>query len=248
MVKIIPRPRRPLPERPVLIQSEELVLEGLYINRKREGRATPVLLNAPHPQFGGSMDSPVINEIAYALSREKVSSLRFNYRGCGGSQGVYEGGPGEMLDVAAASKFLLETYYEEAEFRKESKKGVVINAPFSIAGFSFGSWVGFNNALKKTYPHKNLERLLLVAPPLEKPEYDYSNLPKLKMEVGILVGERDTFCKIKTLENFLQQLEKKHPKWRRPQTYFVKNASHFFVQGLSEAGEAAAQFLTKGRF
>lgn len=248
MVKIIPRPRRPLPERPVLIQSGDLVLEGLYINRKREGLATPVLLNAPHPQFGGSMDSPVINEIAYALSREKVSSLRFNYRGCGGSQGAYEGGPGEMKDEEAASRFLLETYYDAPKDRKETKKGVVISAPFSVAGFSFGSWIGFNNALKKTYPHKHIERLLLIAPPLEKSEYDFADLPKLKVEVGILVGERDTFCKVKTLENFLAKLEKKHPKWQRPQTFFVKNASHFFVQGLSEAGEAAAQFLTKGRF
>lgn len=234
MVKITPRPRRPLPERPVLIQSGELVLEGLYIRKNSEDM--PALLSSPHPQFGGSMDSPYINELAYALARAEVASLRYNYRGVGASQGQWSEGKGELEDLAAAADVLLETFY--AEQNEPAARDLV------LAGYSFGSWLSLRQALND----RRVQRLLLVAPPINKEGYDFSALPNLRMQVGILVGDKDTFCPTKVLEKFLRDLSKKHPKWKPPEVYIVPEASHFFVRGLSNAGAAGARFLRTGHF
>lgn len=61
-------------------------LEGLY----HRGRADPAVLFAPpHPARGGGMESPVIAELAWALTRAGHPTLRFNYPGVGASAGDF---------------------------------------------------------------------------------------------------------------------------------------------------------------
>src|SRR5688572_5794068 len=93
-------------ERMIPVRSGELHLEGLY----HRGRLLPpCVVAAPHPQQGGSMDSPVVAELAWAITRAGHATLRFNYRGVGASQGSFSGGPGEIDDLEAAVDQLEET-------------------------------------------------------------------------------------------------------------------------------------------
>src|SRR4051812_21117936 len=83
------------------------LLEALF----HEGRApVPCVIAAPHPVFGGSMDSPVCAELAWAISRKELATLRFNYRGVGGSQGAgHQTQPHashELSDLRAAVKLM----------------------------------------------------------------------------------------------------------------------------------------------
>ena len=59
------------------------------------------LILHPEPNQGGSMN----NKVAYAMYHEfrnrGFSVLRFNFRGVGRSEGIYEGGEGELADAAA---------------------------------------------------------------------------------------------------------------------------------------------------
>ena len=41
----------------------------------------------PHPQYGGDMDNSVVRAVAAALEASDCATLRFNFRGVGGSQG-----------------------------------------------------------------------------------------------------------------------------------------------------------------
>lgn len=71
-------------ERPTLIPVGELVLEGVaHRGTKRPG----VLVLPPPAVEGGGMDHVVGAEVAYAVTRAGHSTVRFNYRGVGGSQG-----------------------------------------------------------------------------------------------------------------------------------------------------------------
>ena len=51
-------------------------LEGLYI-AGRDDDAVAVIVAAPHPLYGGSMETPVVNEVAYAAREVGLASLLY---------------------------------------------------------------------------------------------------------------------------------------------------------------------------
>jgi alpha/beta superfamily hydrolase len=84
-------------ERPTLIPSGDVMLEGL----SHRGRLKPGLLIVPPPLAeGGSMDSVIAAEVAFAAAQAGFPSLRFNYRGVGASQGIASGVAAEWLHDA----------------------------------------------------------------------------------------------------------------------------------------------------
>ena len=46
----------------------------------------------------------------------------------------------------------------------------------------------------------------------------------------------------------LETWQAKHPKWPGAQVHYLPDASHYFVKGLSEMGQLAADFLQGGQF
>jgi alpha/beta superfamily hydrolase len=86
-------------ERSVAVKSGELSLDALY---HRGRRAPPCAIASPHPTLGGSMTVPVVNELAWTLTRAGFPTLRFDYRGVGGSQGKsrHAAGAGRVGDIA----------------------------------------------------------------------------------------------------------------------------------------------------
>src|SRR2546422_11402357 len=76
-----------------------MVLSGQYLERSvvvgeldalyhRGTREPPCVIAAPHPALGGSMLSPVVAELAWALTRAGHPTMRFDYRGVGASRGA----------------------------------------------------------------------------------------------------------------------------------------------------------------
>ena len=134
-------------ERAVAIPLEggEQALEGIFIAGVDDD-AMGVVVAAPHPLYGGSMDSPVVNEIAYAARKAGLASLRFNWRGVGASAGVISGEADDAdADYRAALQHLLETV-----------PGAVV-----AAGYSFGAAA----AVRVAAGEPRIRRLLLLAPP-----------------------------------------------------------------------------------
>src|SRR3989440_8920252 len=66
-------------------------LDALYHRGRRD---PPCAIAAPHPALGGSMLSPVVAELAWALTRAGHPTVRFDYRGVGASRGVPRHGVG----------------------------------------------------------------------------------------------------------------------------------------------------------
>jgi alpha/beta superfamily hydrolase len=82
-------------------------LEARYSKAAPATGVTAVLCH-PHPQFGGTMNDPVLGALESALLSSGISSLRFNFRGVGGSEGKYGDGVGEIDDVVAVTAWVRE--------------------------------------------------------------------------------------------------------------------------------------------
>ena len=98
----------------------------------------------PHPQFGGTLDNKVVQTLARALVQLGYTSLRFNFRGIGASQGAWDEGRGEIDDAVAV-------------IAAQRAPGQVL----VLGGFSFGGYVASQAATRLTEP---AERLVLVGP------------------------------------------------------------------------------------
>jgi len=207
-------------ERAVTIPFEhgDGALEGLYIAGV-DADAVGVVIAAPHPLYGGSMDSPVVNEIAYAAREAGLASLRFNWRGVGASAGTVSGERSDAeSDYRAALTHLLETV-----------PGVVF-----AAGYSFGAAAAASVAVGES----RVRRLLLVAPPPVL--LDPTALGEFAGRLQLVVGSNDAVAAASELEEIAASL---------PRAIFtaIPDADHFFSQGLAAFGRSArSAFATSG--
>src|SRR3984893_12000890 len=92
----------------VIINGPEGRIEGRY-HHARVPAAPMALVLHPHPQHGGTMNNKVVYTLYQCFVRRGFSTLRFNFRGVGRSQGSFDRGEGELSDAASALDWL-QTY------------------------------------------------------------------------------------------------------------------------------------------
>lgn len=203
-------------ERPAIITTpwEDLVLEGLYHRGEKD---PPVVIAPPHPMLGGSMDAPVCNEVAFACYKEDHPSLRFNYRGVGGSRGEISPDLGDAVsDYRSALHFLLES--------ANAEKAVV-------AGYSYGAMAAAKVAMEKP---EQVEAVILIAPPVAR--LDCAWMAGLEAEGLILAGEKDTYGSPRDVRTLFEH----HTGLA---VEIVPEADHFFSSGLGEVGRQIRLWL-----
>jgi alpha/beta superfamily hydrolase len=97
--------------------------------------------------------------------------LRFNYRGVGRSQGVFDNGQGELSDAAAALDWM---------------QSFNANATSCwVGGFSFGAWIGMQLLMRRP----EIDGFISVAPPANG--YDFTFLAPCPSSGLILHGSDD---------------------------------------------------------
>jgi len=97
----------------------------------------------PHPLFGGTMDNKVVQTLSRAYVQSGWDCVRFNFRGVGHSEGVYDEGRGETEDALEALAQL-------------APQGAL-----AVAGFSFGAFVACQ-LIARLWPTERLQKILLV--------------------------------------------------------------------------------------
>jgi alpha/beta superfamily hydrolase len=196
------------------VPGEDLALEGLYVAAK--GRDAPgAVLAPPHPLYGGSMESPVLNELAHACDRAGIATLRFNWRGVGASAGRPSGSRDDAdADYGAALEQIAQT----------------VGGPLVAGGYSFGAAA----ALRATAAEPRVTRLVLVAPPPAL--LDRAALARFAGRTLVLAGERDALAPAAELAAVAATSE-------RIELVVVPEADHFFAFGLAEIGKRTLSFL-----
>ena len=190
-------------EEKVYFHSAGVKLEGLLSNPEAFSAKGGVVFCHPHPQHGGEMHNPVITSGVQGAYEAGFSTLRFNFRGVGESEGTYSGGIGERGDVLAAVDYLSAVFGDR-------------DRPLVLMGYSFGAWAGMPVAVRDA----RIEGMVLVAPPLEM--YDFDFLKGCKKKKQIVAGSEDPFCPPPLIEKWYQSLD--DPK----SLTILQGADHFF--------------------
>ena len=102
------------------------------------------LVAHPHPLMGGTMDNKVAQTMARAFNQLGYISVRPNFRGVGGTEGVHDDGVGELEDLLHVTDWM-QTPSSWGTFEATANQSWVANAntlPLVVSGFSFGSFVG----------------------------------------------------------------------------------------------------------
>jgi alpha/beta superfamily hydrolase len=189
-------------------------LEGIFV-AGAAGSDRGATVAPPHPLYGGSIESPVLNEIAYACTKTGTASLRFNWRGVGASTGVPSGDVEDAdLDYRAALTHMGET----------------VVGPIVACGYSFGAAA----AARVAIDDRRVDRLILVAPPPAM--LPPGSFERLARPVLVLVGENDSLVEPASLRKLTAaaggvQLE------------VIPMADHFFGAGLADLSRLAASWL-----
>jgi alpha/beta superfamily hydrolase len=184
-------------EEAVMFRSDGNHLEGLLHRQSEKG----VIVTHPHPLYGGNMHNPVVHAILAAFRNNDFSTLRFNFRGVGKSQGHHDYGAGEVADARQALSFF-------------SKQGI---RQMVLAGYSFGAWV---NATIPSQETSAIE-MILVSPPVALMDFSaVSGIPSLKL---VISGSRDDIAPVEPIRKML-------PAWNADAAFeIIRGADHFYA-------------------
>lgn len=201
-------------ERPFQFFSDGLQLQGLL---HRQSAKHAVVLTHPHPLYGGDMNNHVVEIIRRAYAKSGYTTLRFNFRGTGGSQGRYDDGKAEQGDVRAAVSLLKDEGVEQVD----------------VAGYSFGAWVSAL-AFCAGLPAK---RLTMVSPPVAFIDFtQIGELPDLHL---VVTGSRDDIAPSAVIVELL-------PRWNpRVTLNIVEGADHFYTDCGKQLEQTLAARIEK---
>ena len=174
----------------------------------------------PHPLYGGDMDNPVVIRAAEVAQAAGYATLRFNFRGAGGSEGAHDKGRGEQDDVTGG---------DGGARRPVCPPG----AGSGCIGYSFGAAM----AARATRPGAPDAPLGLIAPPLGMYDFDFlqGELPAEPGRLLLVAGTADSYCPVEALHRLaaLTSAEER----------IIEGADHFFFGKLYPLGEAIGAWL-----
>ncbi len=196
--------------------SGEGALEG-HFTTGSEGNERGAVIAPPHPLYGGSLDSPVVAELAWACGRVGLATLAFNWRGVGASAGEPSG---EVRcaddDYASALAHLEQT----------------VQGPLVACGYSWGAAA----AARAVPGRERVSHLILVAPPASM--LDATRLAAFPGPILVVSGEADALAPPDDLAPLVAETP-------GAELVRVPEADHFFGAGLAEISRAAAEWLER---
>lgn len=204
----------------IIFNGPEGRIEGRYHHSDKKKAPAAVILH-PHPLHGGTMNNKVAYNLYHAFARNGFSTLRFNFRGVGRSQGKYDSGIGELSDAAAALDWL--------QMQNPNASS------FWVSGFSFGAWIAMQLLMRRP----ELDGFISAAPPANK--YDFNFLSPCPAHGMIIQGENDNIVS----ENEVAKLAEKLSKQKNAgiQYRVVGNTCHFFKNKLDELNIIIDEYL-----
>ncbi|MEX2123713.1 MAG: alpha/beta fold hydrolase [Woeseia sp.] len=189
-------------------------LEALLESPQDGAAAASAVVCHPHPEHGGTMQNKVVHTLARAFIAKGFSTLRFNFRGVGQSEGKFDDGQGELLDALAAVQAMKD--------RGRMK--------LWVAGFSFGAAIAIRAAAEA-----RADGLVSVAPAISR--ISLASGPPPQCPWLIVQGDRDELVDVADTIEWANGLEP------GPELQIFQETEHFFHGKLAKLRDAVESFI-----
>jgi hypothetical protein len=160
------------------------------------------------------MQNKVVTTTARAMKDLNIPSIRFNFRGVGNSEGVFDHGIGESADMISLCKEIL---------------AINPNMQFILTGFSFGSFVSYRAACEIP----NI-LLLSIAPPV--PRFDFKFQKPLSKAWHIIQGNADEVVEPELVVHFAKE--------QQLPLHIFSHTGHFFHGKLLDLRDKIQEIIT----
>ena len=196
-------------------------IEGKYFQSKNPKAPIAVVMH-PHPQHGGTMNNKVTYRVFESFARCGFTVLRFNFRGVGNSEGVFDNGLGELADAAASLDWLHAQHPDTPEIW--------------ISGFSFGAWIMLQLLMRRPDVH----RFIAISPPAGM--YDFSFFNPCPASGFVMVGDNDEITPHGDIEEMLKRTQRQ--KGAAIHYSKIVGADHFYVEQQDELAQTLCKYIT----
>ena len=189
----------------VIFNGPEGRLEGRYTHSKQKNAPLALILH-PSPELGGTMNNKITYTMHQIFVQRGFSTLRFNFRGVGRSQGVFDHGEGELSDAASALDWM---------------QDLNPNAPYVwVGGFAFGAWISMQLLMRRP----EIQGFVSVAPPTNT--QDFTFLAPCPTSGLVLHGSRDDVVSAESIVDFADKIQLQ--KGIQLDCRQIEGANHFF--------------------
>lgn len=206
----------------VMINGPAGRLEARYHHEPAPDAPVAIILH-PHPQFGGTMNNQIVYNLYYSFVNRGFSVIRFNFRGVGRSQSLFDNGVGELSDAAAVLDWA-QTFNADSRY-------------CWIAGVSFGAWISMQLLMRRP----EIAGFISVAPPAN--HYDFSFLAPCPSSGLMINGADDKVVPNSSVEELVTKL--KTQKGIEITHELVPGANHFFEGKVDELMTVTDGYLDK---
>lgn len=197
-------------------------IEARYNQSEEEGAPIALLLHG-HPRAASSMQDRVTVMLHHLFTEKGYSTLRFNFRGVGKSQGAWDNGIGELADAAAMLDWL---------------QSINPNAKFTwVAGYSFGAYI----ALQLLMRRPEIDAFIAVATPCN--HYDLAFLAPCPSSGMMFYGSNDAVSSPTDVERAYGKI--RIQKGEEVLKEEIPGADHFFRDQLPLLKERANAYIEK---
>ena len=195
-------------------------LEAQYSPGKTDNAPIALILH-PHPKTGGHMNNAVTVQLYRVFMKRGFSTLRYNSRGVGKSQGEFDSGIGELSDAATALDWLQTTNPTASQCW--------------VAGYQFGSYIGMQLLMRRP----ETDGFITISPPANI--YDYSFLAPCPASGLIMHGKDDTHVPHADVDRMVAKLRTQ--KGISIAYELTEGANHFWMDKLDVVEHQVAHYV-----
>ena len=206
----------------LLIPGPEGKIEAKYNHSNNQDSPIVIILH-PDPSKGGTMHTKVVFKLYKIFIEAGFSTIRFNFRGVGKSDGVFDDGEGELSDAACVLDWL-------QQYNTNSKI-------CWVAGFSFGAWIAMQLLMRRP----EINGFVSISPPANL--RDFSFLAPCPSSGLFVHGDKDNIASFDSTKILVEKLQKQ----KKVDINFapIKGADHFYENFSNEFEHSIKNYISK---